>query len=55
VPGPPVPVKLAKTLHHTGPDRIQTDISHQLKEIFILLNFNFLNCFFEKPNNIKGL
>jgi hypothetical protein len=34
VPGPPVPVKLAKTLHHTGPDRIQMDIPHQLKEIF---------------------
>jgi hypothetical protein len=31
------PVKLAKTLHHTGPDRIQMDIPHQLKEIFILL------------------
>jgi len=27
VPGPPVPVKLAKTLHHTGPDRIQMDIA----------------------------
>jgi len=23
VPGPPVPVKLAKTLYHSGPDRIQ--------------------------------
>ena len=27
VPGPPVPVKLAKTLHHTGHDRIQMDIA----------------------------
>jgi len=27
VPGPPVPVKLAKTLHHTGPDRIQMNIA----------------------------
>ena len=27
VPGPPVLVKLAKTFHHTGPDRIQMDIA----------------------------
>jgi hypothetical protein len=37
VPGPPVQVKFAKTLHHTGPDLIQMDIPHQLKEISILL------------------
>jgi hypothetical protein len=40
VPRPPVPVKLTKTLHHTGPDLIQMDIPHQLKEIFILLVIN---------------
>jgi hypothetical protein len=26
VPGPPIQVKLAKTLYHTGSDRIQMDI-----------------------------